>query len=126
MHIENSSGINETLIEIGKRIKDLRIASCYTQKDLAKCAGISVSSIYRIEQGQSIQFDNLLAIMKTLNMLSKLELIFPEYKITPTEQLKKQRKKKIYRPKKVNLTRKRNSEDGGGDVKDKILWDWGE
>lgn len=30
MFIENSSGINEGLEEIGKRIKDLRIASCYT------------------------------------------------------------------------------------------------
>ena len=111
MFIDNSSGINEGLEEIGKRIKDLRIASCYTQSDLAKKAGISVSSIHRIELGKSVQFDNILRVMKALNILSKMEQAIPVQKISPMQQLKAERKKKIYRKPKTS--------------KEKV-WEWGE
>lgn len=111
MLIENSTGINAGLEEIGKRIKDLRIASCYTQSDLAKKAGISVSSIHRIELGKSVQFDNILRVMKALNILSKMELAIPIQRMSPIEQLKAERKKKIYRKSKMS--------------KEKV-WEWGE
>ena len=125
MRIENISGINETLIEIGSRIKDSRIAACYTQKDLADYAGVSVSSVHRIEKGQSIQFDNLLSIMKALNLLSKLDIAFQVQQNTPIQQLTMVKKKKIYRPKKVNLT-KRGRIDKAGKKTNTSKWEWGE
>ncbi len=97
MILENTSGINECLEEIGARIKDQRIASHLTQRELSLKAGISVSSVCRIEQGKSIQFDNLLCIMKALNLLSKLEIAIPAHQITPMQRLSGEQKKKTYR-----------------------------
>jgi len=111
MIIENTSGINESLEEIGMRIKDLRIAACYTQSDLAKKSGISVSSIRRLEAGQSVQFDNVLSVMKALNILSKVEIAIPVQKISPMQQIKGVKKKKAYRkPRKQSES----------------TWEWGE
>lgn len=111
MTIENISGINESLGEIGLRIRDLRIASCYTQSDLAKKAGISVSSIHRIEQGQSVQFDNILSVLKALNLLSRMEIAVPVQRVSPMQQLKGVQKKKTYR----------RPKQGNG-----ATWEWGE
>lgn len=111
MIIENFSGINESLEEIGVRLKDLRIAACYTQSDLAKKSGISVSSIRRIESGQSVQFDNILSVMKALNILSRMEISIPVQKASPMQQIKGVQKKKAYRkPTKQSKT----------------TWEWGE
>lgn len=111
MIIENFSGINESLEEIGVRLKDLRIAACYTQSDLAKKSGISVSSIRRIESGQSVQFDNILSVMKALNILSRMEISIPVQKASPMQQIKGVQKKKAYRkPTKQSET----------------TWEWGE
>jgi len=109
MRIENTAGIEESLSEIGSRIKDLRIAACYTQKDLAKKSGISLSSIQRIEQGQSVQLDNMLRVMKALGLLSKLETAFHVQSITPMQLAHSETKKKTYRKPKT----------------DKV-WEWGE
>lgn len=111
MTLENTAGINESLEEIGIRVKDLRIAACLTQNDLAKKAGISVSSVYRIEQGRTVQFDNILSVLKALNLLSKMEVVFPPQGITPMQQLIGEKKKKTYRkPKRP----------------ENVVWEWGE
>lgn len=111
MIIENTSGINESLEEIGARIRNQRIASHFTQDDLARRAGISLSSVRRIEQGQSVQFDTILRVLKVLNLLSKMEVTFPVQQITPMQRLQGEQQKKIYRkPKNQN----------------KGIWKWGE
>lgn len=111
MIIDNTSGVNETIEEIGSRIKDLRIASCYTQEELAKKANISESSIRRIEQGKSVQFDNILNVLKALGLMSKIDMIIPVQELTPIQVLKGEKKKKTYR-KPIKKGNKR--------------WEWGE
>ena len=49
--------------------------------------------------------------MKALNILSKMELAIPIQRMSPIEQLKAERKKKIYRKSKMS--------------KEKV-WEWGE
>jgi len=99
MIIDNISGVSESLVEIGERIKSIRIAACYTQEDLARRAGVSLSSVQRIEKGQSVHLDIFLSVLKALNILSKMDAAVPVQKISPMEQLKGEKKKKIYRKK---------------------------
>lgn len=111
MLMDNSSGINEIMTEIGNRIKDIRIASCLTQSDLAKKSGISLSSVRRIENGQSVQFDNILSVLKAMQLISKLDIAIPATKLSPVQHLNGEKKKKIYR----KSLKSANKE-----------WEWGE
>lgn len=78
---------NNTFIlqEIGQRIKDIRIARNMTQRELAEYAGVSFSTITRLEAGKGTTMDNLLRILRTFNLLANLELLVPQQKQTPEE-----------------------------------------
>ncbi len=97
MTIDNYMGIQESLLEFGFRVKEIRISACMTQKDLAEKAGVSLSTVRRIEDGQTVQFENILRVLKSLNLLSKLEMLVPSQKLTPMQLLEGEKKKKIYR-----------------------------
>ena len=109
--MDNTNGINEILVEIGNRIKDIRIASCLTQSDLARKSGISLSSVRRIENGKTVQFDNILSVLKALQLISKLDLAIPATKLSPVQHLNGEKKKKIYRKAKKSENKE---------------WNWGE
>lgn len=105
MTIDNYLGVNESLSEFGLRIKEIRIGACLTQKDLAEKAGVSLSTIRRIEDGQTVQFENILRVLKALNLLSKLEMLVPSQRLTPMQLLEGEKKKKTYR----KSTKKQNN-----------------
>lgn len=88
---ENNSFI---LKEFGQRIKDVRISQVMTQKDLCEKAGVSFSTIARIENGEGINTDNLLKVMRALNLLQNWDLLIPEQDQTPDEILKEKNKRK--------------------------------
>lgn len=66
----------EILIEIGKRLKKIRIQHNITQKEMSKEVGLSVSTISLIEQGKSTTTESLIRILSRLNRLKELELVF--------------------------------------------------
>lgn len=88
---ENNSFI---LKELGQRVKDIRINQVMTQKDLCEKAGVSFSTVVRIENGEGINTDNLLKIMRALNLLQNWDLLIPEQDQTPDEILKEKNKRK--------------------------------
>ncbi len=102
--------IEDALSELGERVKETRIASEMTQEELAEKAGISYSSLYRLESGKSVQTDSLLRVLKALNMLQKLDVVLPKQEISPMEMLAPVKKKKIYRK----------------SAKQNTTWTWGE
>lgn len=78
---------NNTLIlnELGKRIKDIRIKKAITQKEMAEMAGVSHSTVTRIENGDGATLDNLLKIMRMLGILTNIDLLIPEQELTPED-----------------------------------------
>jgi transcriptional regulator, XRE family len=71
------------LKEIGKRIQRERLRQDITQACLAESSGVSLIVVQRIEKGMSISLQNLLGILRALNMLEGLEQLFPEPPISP-------------------------------------------
>lgn len=81
------------LKEIGARIKSRRISRGIKQLELAAESGIGVSTIAKIESGQSVSFLLLVSVMRTLGLLENLDLLVPEQRPSPMELLKLQKKK---------------------------------
>lgn len=71
---ENNSFI---LKEIGERIKDIRIARNMTQEEMAENAGVSLSTVRRLEKGEGTTLDNFLRILRLFNLLQNVELLVP-------------------------------------------------
>lgn len=83
---------------IGERIKQYRVNAGISQKDLEDESGVSVRSISRLEQGASIQLENLIKILSALNLEGNIDLLIPDQKKRPSfypkENKPKQRARK--------------------------------
>lgn len=92
-----SGNENNTMIiqELGKRIQAFRINMNLTQDDVARLSGVALSTIIRIEKGESSKFDNILNILRVLKLIPNIDLLVPEQEIKPTEIIDsvKQRKR---------------------------------
>ncbi len=75
--------------EIGRRIKIYRVSSGMTQEELGEKSGVSVRSISRLEQGSSVQMDNLIRILIALGLDSNIELLIPDQASRPSYYLRK-------------------------------------
>ena len=74
--------------EIGRRIKIYRVSSGMTQEELGEKSGVSVRSISRLEQGSSVQMDNLIRILTALGLDSNIELLIPDQTSRPSYYLR--------------------------------------
>mgnify|MGYP001203520350 CR=1 FL=1 len=89
----------EILSVIGQRLKELRISSNYSQQAVATFIGANVQTIQKIENGQSVSFKYIIDYMKSLNIVTRLNIMFPENVLDPLTVLKfkgKERKKGGY------------------------------
>ena len=80
------------LNKLGTRLKASRIARGMKQQELATESGVGVSTIAKIESGQSVSLSLLISVMRTLGLLENLDLLVPEQKPSPSELLKTQGK----------------------------------
>ena len=101
-----------TLKELGSRIARYRLNRNQTQDVLAHEAGVSSRTLHRVEHGHSIQFSNLMRILRALGLLENLESLIPEPALSPIQQVKMHGKK-----------RKRASSKPGKS-ENKAPWSW--
>lgn len=80
--------------EIGKRLEQLRLNKNLTRNELAERSGVSKNTIERLELGRSVQLTNLIRVCRALEILSRLEAVFPEPILSPISLLKLQNKKR--------------------------------
>ena len=80
------------LSKLGTRLKAYRISRGMKQQELASESGVGISTIAKIESGQSVSFSLLISVMRTLGLLENLDLLIPEQKPSPLELLKMQDK----------------------------------
>ena len=77
----------EYISELGKKIKTYRIMKDLSQEDLSEKTGISKRSISRLEQGESIQVDNLFKILIALDLGDNIDLLVPDQTRRPSYYL---------------------------------------
>jgi|GEM_PF-288936 len=102
MQIDNLSSDKAILEEIGERVAKQRLNRNLTQVQLADLAGVSLSTVNRMEAGHSSQIANLIRVLRALNLLSNMDALIAEPTISPMQQLEmagKQRQRA--RPKKA-------------------------
>ncbi len=71
--------------KIGCHLKAARLKQNITQQSLAEAAGISLSSLKKIEKGEIGSFDSLLRVLRTLGKLDVLQPLIDEEQISPSE-----------------------------------------
>lgn len=87
------------LLEMGHRIRDIRLSRSITQKELANDSGVAYSTIVRIENGEGANIENLMRVMRVFGLLHNFDILIPEQEMTPEElynnKTKRQRAPKV-------------------------------
>lgn len=104
---------NETIMkELGKRIQDTRIAMSYTQAEMSKRAGVSPRTVERIEHGENVKVENVLNVLRSLNLIGNIDLLVNEQEISPEE---------LFRNKNKRMRASSKQKEGNASE-----WKWGE
>ncbi len=82
------------LREVGDRIKETRLSLNLSREDLSHKAGLSVNTILRIENGENASFENLMGVLRALEILSNINYLVPEVQYNPFAKQKKRASKK--------------------------------
>lgn len=85
----NKRSYQEYIRELGQKIKIYRIMNEMSQQDLEDKSGVSKRSISRLEQGESVQVDNLFKILLALGLGDNIELLVPDETKRPSYYLKR-------------------------------------
>lgn len=115
MRIDENITDQAVLKEIGERITTHRLNQNLTQGDIAEQSGVSKRTVERLEAGESVQSTSLIRIFRSLGLLPRLEILFPESIPSPIAQLKLHGKK-----------RRRASSKGSRSSDIKTTWNWGD
>lgn len=86
-------GYQDFIDELGQKIKTYRIMNEMSQQDLEDKSGVSKRSISRLEQGESVQVDNLFKILIALGLGDNIELLVPDQTKRPSYYLEKSESK---------------------------------
>ena len=77
-------GLRERL---GARLAQLRLSRNQTQANLARQAGVSVSSVKRLEAGETTSLDNHLRVLVALGVGDRLLGCLPDPTVRPVERV---------------------------------------
>ena len=108
----------EVLAELGRRIARLRLERNLTQEALTEESGVSRATLRRIEAGHSAQLQNLVRILRVLDLLPRLDALVPLPRVRPLEELERRGRER----KRASSSRRSKPEDG----KPSGPWTWGE
>ena len=85
---------NEIINILGEKLQAYRISKNISQKELAEKSGINRVSISKIENGSPTSISTLIEIMRALDILDNIDLLFPAVVKSPKEILKEEQKAK--------------------------------
>lgn len=75
------------LASIGASVAKERLKRNITQEELAEEAGISRSTVRRLESGESTQLTAFIRVLRVLDLLARLELLLPGTTDSPMQVL---------------------------------------
>jgi transcriptional regulator with XRE-family HTH domain len=88
--VDDQASDEVVLAEIGARLARARLERNLTQAALAAEAGVSRSTIKRLEAGGSSQLANLIRVLRALGWLGNLAALFPAASIRPLQALERE------------------------------------
>lgn len=69
--------------EIGQRIRQYRLDCDKSQKALAQEAGLSLSTVAKLEKGGSVAYTSLIAALRAVSRLDLIEPLMKEPEVSP-------------------------------------------
>jgi transcriptional regulator with XRE-family HTH domain len=78
----------ELQVELGRRIRQLRLSRNVDQRTAAEKAGIARAALQNLEAGRGSSVQTLLRTLKALNYLEGIEILAPEATVNPIALLK--------------------------------------
>lgn len=122
MKIDKYLSDEAVLIELGKRIAQMRIDSQRTQAEAAEIAGISKRTVERIENGDSVQFISVIRMLRAIGCINGLEQLLPDVQVRPLDIIKRAGKKR------QRVTHKKYKLPQGDDdlMAKEPQWKWGD
>lgn len=103
------------LAELGRRLARTRLERNISQEELATEAGVSKSTVERLETGRSVKLSSFLRVLRALGQLDVLDRLLPEPLPSPIERARQQgkRRQRAARPR------------GRGRASPEAPWTWG-
>jgi transcriptional regulator with XRE-family HTH domain len=115
MRIQKNATDETILAELGSRLASARLGMNLTQIQLAEQAGVSKSTVQRLELGEAAtQLSGFIRVCRVLGLVERFETFLPESSPSPMTQLKLQGKKR------------QRARGGKGASKPSTPWTWGE
>lgn len=93
VNMNRQKDYQEYIKELGQKIKLYRIMKEMSQQDLEDKTGVSKRSISRLEQGESVQLENLFKILLALDLGENIDLLVPDQTKRPIFYLEKSESK---------------------------------
>ena len=70
-----------------RKIEDIRLVRNITQAELAERAGVSLSTIGRMEKGKGVSLDTFIRVLIALDIQQNLEGLLPDPSVRPIERI---------------------------------------
>jgi len=111
MHMINSSLSDDAIrIELGSRAQAYRLRLNQDQETFAYEAGVSVSTLYRLEKGGPVSFDAYIKVLRVLGLLDRLDSLIPALDISPIQRASRAKGKERQRATGKRKTGDKNTE----------------
>jgi transcriptional regulator with XRE-family HTH domain len=114
VRIENKNSDRAVLDELGTRLARTRLEQNTSQAQLATAAGVSKSTVERIETGREVKLSSFVRVLRALGRLELLDRLLPEPLPSPIERIRIQGKRR------QRAAEPRREEEPPG----KQLWRW--
>lgn len=85
MVITQLASNEQVLRELGARVRAARIDTPFTQEELAVRAGVSLSTVAKLERGEDVRLSSVLDILRALGLLASVNALVPEATPRPSE-----------------------------------------
>lgn len=76
------------LEELGQRLQRERLNRNMTQQEVAEASGLSPATIKKMEAGSNFSMETLMQILRSLNLLDRLDALLPEPALSPIQLAK--------------------------------------
>jgi putative transcriptional regulator len=94
MKIQNGNSDKTVLTELGTRLARTRLEQNISQEKLAADAGVSKSTIERIETGREVKLTSFVRVLRALGRLELLDQLVPEPLPSPIDLVRTRGKRR--------------------------------
>lgn len=116
MRLETQNSDTAVLKELGTRLARNRLERNISQAQLALEAGVSKTTVERLEAGKSVKLESFVRILRALGQLELLARLLPEPLPSPIQRVRLQGKRR------QRATGKR----GRAQADEQAPWQWGD